>query len=775
MSQDRTSFDVRTERLTLLASRSGISDVHRESTSESTSDNVDDWIKGVRALKEKRKAEDEARNRQLEADILKERKARQERRATRGRSISPSKQVAALESPNVQSEGLRRPRHTKSPEPDAPVAAIKSASTNDSKYKQESADTLAKSDIAERFRKIQLTSLPDSRSTELSQHETTNVAKFRASEDEKPQPSILSLSAESDVRRIDLEARDPKIDRVTDVMTTKHDGNPIGVKASATRDFGKSSPRSAQQSELFSSANHEVPTLSSMRLGLRSTNTVRAQIPDQVRANLLSAKSGLRSLEASPKGSLPLTGPIVRRSLVAAEPKSPLRGSQIVSKDSIVEVTGHTVAKPSENADVHSSAPNKFKANLAALLQKKSSKVVANHSNSELSHVYTDDVSLKTDRDKLRHLTKGRARRPRKQALNAEIEPNSESAVSVSAIDQPNATSPSQLSHGLDTKPSASANRQSNHPRGVDNTISMLNQSKLEHRNPEIVHRKRSSVESSTKLEEVKPVTILPSKPLDVSSGRISSPFSQFGRSSGPMSKSVSSMTGIADLIRKRADNTLAAQSPAVKVRVERRPTFTRAMSVTSAGVEELLPGPLRNVLYEDEVMLYKCEGENLWYQWTGARSTRKIKESVSFICGANARITNSLQGQETAKLLDMLKGSICTRYGSRNSPSQMTAELHRVRKYSTGTAVDQVPCRASSLCSGFAFILLSPGNHSILWEGRGSLASESEIAKQAIQELDPSSAIVVEQEGSESSWFWTALAGRAKYGKFFYTERAGH
>lgn len=100
MANARTSFDLRTERLRTIDYRAQQSSpVVSSPTIDSDSTNngeVDDWIKSVRALKERRQAEDEARNKQLEEDILRERRARQERRANRSRSVSPAKSLRSI-------------------------------------------------------------------------------------------------------------------------------------------------------------------------------------------------------------------------------------------------------------------------------------------------------------------------------------------------------------------------------------------------------------------------------------------------------------------------------------------------------------------------------------------------------------------------------------------------------------------------------------------------------------------------------------------------------
>ncbi|ORY82671.1 hypothetical protein BCR37DRAFT_392871 [Protomyces lactucae-debilis] len=83
------------------------------------SGDVKDWIAQVKQLQLQRKAEDEARNRKLEEDILAERRARQERRANRSRSVSPEKLGNSANRP--ASSGLPKVEASTAPKSAVPI------------------------------------------------------------------------------------------------------------------------------------------------------------------------------------------------------------------------------------------------------------------------------------------------------------------------------------------------------------------------------------------------------------------------------------------------------------------------------------------------------------------------------------------------------------------------------------------------------------------------------------------------------------------------------
>ncbi len=86
--------DSKAEQLSMAAAKAS-SDTYRPAMIDvKAADEVVDWMSRVKALQKERQAEDEARTRQLEADIAAERKARQARRAARSKSLSPAKTSA---------------------------------------------------------------------------------------------------------------------------------------------------------------------------------------------------------------------------------------------------------------------------------------------------------------------------------------------------------------------------------------------------------------------------------------------------------------------------------------------------------------------------------------------------------------------------------------------------------------------------------------------------------------------------------------------------------
>lgn len=727
MPEDRTSFDFRHERLQLMGFRT------QEPLVKSKDDaNVDDWIKGVRALKEKRRIEDEARNRQLEEDILKERRARQERRALRGRSVSPSKSPA--DSTSSKAHDLE------------PTASIEAGSTmqltatgrDDSRSVTERRRALVSS--------LLLNGLPSSKpEVQMTIQDSTHQTRRPSVQAET---KLLLASAESRTAgNMDVPPQKPRpnSERILEVNTSNiYDTTPVSDDAG---------------------------TFSSLRQGLRSTNTVRSRISDPVKENLLTAKSSLR-LTALPGKSVSQPeqrtqisldarsnqAPDITKSKLSSLPESHVRLDDAISKlrEGVISETSRSTPATT----VH------FSSTLAGILLKNRPEAKAVNRSFDSSRIQPAGPS----NDKLRHLTKDRARRPRGRnqivsATSEDLQPSQESTLFTQVVAMPQ-------------EAKRSSNSQMNIPdqrwreemlRGAwsDTEASTLKDEKRHSLSPPTTSR--GDITENVRQSASQPAVIVKSK--TSCSVPTASPFSNLPVRPKTTSKSMSSLTSIADLIRGRADSISKVQKSR-DVNME-RPSVVQVWKLLETTLERVEFRSIWNLFYEDVTLLMEVAMQNsktCWYKWIGISSRIENKGEANALCGPGNIPVAVRQGKEPASFCDFLQGVICTR-----SPAvlESASALYSVRKFHTGFAVDQIPCNAEALCSGFVFVLVSADWPTKIWIGSGSLPAELDVARSAAIELSKHPKVIEMSEGSEDLAFWEQTAGPAKYGKKLnYLER---
>ncbi|KAH0614048.1 uncharacterized protein H6S33_005934 [Morchella sextelata] len=199
----------------------------------------------------------------------------------------------------------------------------------------------------------------------------------------------------------------------------------------------------------------------------------------------------------------------------------------------------------------------------------------------------------------------------------------------------------------------------------------------------------------------------------------------------------------------------------------------TELSEITGYGKLQPVPQEYENVLFDES--MYVCihtfktqlgaKGTEV-YLWSGDKVSEPAVEDALLFARKLARendgkLIRLRQGRETSAFFQALGGIVTTRRGSRTKMITENPFVLCARHFMGSIAVDEVDCRASSLCSGFPFIVSAKGRV-FLWKGKGSTAEEigvarlvaSEMSKGEVQEID---------ENSEPDMFFDILDGSSE------------
>ena len=171
-----------------------------------------------------------------------------------------------------------------------------------------------------------------------------------------------------------------------------------------------------------------------------------------------------------------------------------------------------------------------------------------------------------------------------------------------------------------------------------------------------------------------------------------------------------------------------------------------------STGKLAPLPQQEQHILYTGE--LYLCthaytdeKGTKATetYFWVGDDvSEAASNDSVAFARKKaredSAKLVQVRQNKEPAALLQALGGILITRLGTRSDPlcsrgAAPGSYMLCTRRHLSHIVFDEVPLSRGSFCSGFTFLVLSPGK-TFLWKGAGSGVEEYSTAKLTAMEL---------------------------------------
>ena len=202
--------------------------------------------------------------------------------------------------------------------------------------------------------------------------------------------------------------------------------------------------------------------------------------------------------------------------------------------------------------------------------------------------------------------------------------------------------------------------------------------------------------------------------------------------------------------------NTQALLTNAATHNTKTRTLRREISEVASDGKESPLTAQQEYVLFEDRMYLCKhyfegADGKQISevFLWTGDRVAPAAVEDVQVFCRAEARdagckLQNFSQGKESTNFLNALGGIVVTRRS--NSATYMLCG----RRHIGHVVFDEVDFSAESLCSGFPFIIATTGGDLYLWKGRGANADEIGCARLIGMDLGLTGEIEEIQEGDE-------------------------
>jgi hypothetical protein len=201
------------------------------------------------------------------------------------------------------------------------------------------------------------------------------------------------------------------------------------------------------------------------------------------------------------------------------------------------------------------------------------------------------------------------------------------------------------------------------------------------------------------------------------------------------------------------------------KIRDKER-LFVQAWSIMSRVKHVSLPNTEEHVLYEKDMhaFLYMFNDEPgalepnaIKFLWVGRNCTLGEKEGMEFVrlMGDQHADTQVIrQGHETPLFMRALGGVIVTRTGSRRALDSIEDELFCVRQCLGGISIDQVAFRKGEFCSGFSYVVKKDGKV-FAWHGNGSLSEEIAAARRFAGEISPHVKEMMEADPSGSSELW--------------------
>ena len=191
---------------------------------------------------------------------------------------------------------------------------------------------------------------------------------------------------------------------------------------------------------------------------------------------------------------------------------------------------------------------------------------------------------------------------------------------------------------------------------------------------------------------------------------------------------------------------------------------------VTSDGKKTPVQSQQEHILFEES--MYLCthvfsspNGKRTTtevYLWSGDGVSPSAVEDAQLFSRtaakeAGGKLIILSQGKESSNFFEALGGIVITRRGFSSSGAAATYMLCG-RRHMGQIAFDEVPFSASSLCSGFPFIVSATSGRLYLWKGKGSSADELGCARLIGMDLGLTGEIEEIDEGKEPDAFWRAF-----------------
>lgn len=133
---------------------------------------------------------------------------------------------------------------------------------------------------------------------------------------------------------------------------------------------------------------------------------------------------------------------------------------------------------------------------------------------------------------------------------------------------------------------------------------------------------------------------------------------------------------------------------------------------------------------------------------------------------GAGGDFIKIQQGKETPEFFQALGGIIIIRRGSSNKYDSLAPHILCARKHFGQIAFDEVDYSASSLCSGFPYLISTQSGRCYLWKGKGSGIDELSCARLIGMDLGLTGEIEEVEEGNEPSSFLQIFGSNSKIPK---------
>ncbi|RDL40441.1 Actin depolymerizing protein [Venustampulla echinocandica] len=146
-------------------------------------------------------------------------------------------------------------------------------------------------------------------------------------------------------------------------------------------------------------------------------------------------------------------------------------------------------------------------------------------------------------------------------------------------------------------------------------------------------------------------------------------------------------------------------------------------------------------------------------YHWIGDEVPNSIAEETHLFaqmeaksCGGN--LITVRQGKEPPEFFHALGGIIIIRRGTSNKYDSLAPHILCGRKYFNQIAFDEVDFSASSLCSGFPYLISAPSGKAYLWRGRGSGIEEMSCARLIGMDFGLTGEVEEVEDGNEPASF---------------------
>ncbi|PQE02997.1 gelsolin repeat protein [Rutstroemia sp. NJR-2017a BVV2] len=187
---------------------------------------------------------------------------------------------------------------------------------------------------------------------------------------------------------------------------------------------------------------------------------------------------------------------------------------------------------------------------------------------------------------------------------------------------------------------------------------------------------------------------------------------------------------------------------------------------ISADGKKQPVPTHQERVLFERE--MYLCPhtfttpaGKKVFevYWWAGDEVPASTVANAEIYAerearNLGARLVKIRQGTETPEFYQALGGIIIIRRGSANKYDSLAPHILCARQQFGMIVFDEVDYSATTLCSGFPYLISTPTGKTWLWKGRGSTAEELGCARLLGMDISMTGDIEEVEDGLEYASF---------------------